>query len=127
MKSKIYNIISLNARGLRNKHKRSKLLLWSRQQKCDVLLLQETYWTADMEKVINCEWNGTCFYSNGTNHARGVAVIIANDVSFSVESVIAGFEGRALMINGTLGKCDICIVCGVPHKKKITIYTAAAA
>lgn len=91
------------ARGLRNKHKRNKLVLWSCQQKCDDLLLQETYWTADMEKSIICEWNGTSFYSNGTNHARGVAVMIANDVSFSVESVIASFEGRALMINGTIG------------------------
>ena len=50
------------------------------------------------------------FFSNGTNHSRGVAVMIANHVHFNVESVIEGFEGRALLINATIEKCKVCLV-----------------
>ena len=110
MGSKICHVISLNVRGLRNKQKRSKLFLWNRENKCDILFLQETFWTADLHKEIMYEWNGPCFLSNGTNHARGVAVMIANHVDFNAESVIEGFDGRVVMINATIEKCKICLV-----------------
>ena len=45
MKSKLLHICTVNSKGLQSSEKRNRLIEWSKQQKCDILLLQETHFT----------------------------------------------------------------------------------
>ena len=46
-----FNIIFLNARGLRGTKKRSDLFYWLKEKQYDICLLQETYWTNDIKQT----------------------------------------------------------------------------
>ena len=107
-----FNLISLNVRGLRSKEKRDEILLWCKHQKSDIILLQETYWTDDILKIIRNEWKGQCFFGNGTNHSRGVAILISSTFPLQItsESVLLNPDGRAIMMNVIGNNCKLCIV-----------------
>ena len=44
-------MLSLNARGLRSLEKRKSLLIWLQKQNADIIFLQETYSTKDIENI----------------------------------------------------------------------------
>ena len=45
-----FSILSLNVRGLRDKFKRKKLFNWFKDIKTDIILLQETYSSMEIEE-----------------------------------------------------------------------------
>ena len=47
-----FNLLSLNARGIRDYFKRKSIFTWVKQQNTDIVFLQETYSTPDIEN----EW-----------------------------------------------------------------------
>ena len=47
------HIISINTQGLRDFNKRSRLREWAHSQKSDILFLQETHFTYEIENEIN--------------------------------------------------------------------------
>ena len=102
-----FNLISLNVRGLRSKEKRDAIFLWCNHQNVDIILLQETYWTDDILKIIRNEWKGHCYFCNGTNHSRGVAVLISKTFSLpiTITNVLYNCDGRAIMINVIVNHC----------------------
>ena len=79
-----FKLISLNVRGIRSATKRKALLLWLNKQKADVVFLQETYRTKEVEPVCNTQWKGKMFYSHGTNHSCGV--LVRDDLEFKLNS-----------------------------------------
>ena len=48
----IVHLISLNAQGLRNISKRARLKEWIFQQKADIIFLQETHFSLDIELLL---------------------------------------------------------------------------
>ena len=48
--------------------------MWLSQQKADIIFLQETYSTEEVEDIWNTQDNGKSFYSHGTNHSCGVMI-----------------------------------------------------
>ena len=72
-------IASLNVRGLQNKNKRNRIFQYFKSQKYDVILLQETYSTAQDESEGKKKWQGTAFFSSLNNHKCGVAILCTHD------------------------------------------------
>ena len=68
-------IVSLNVRGLQKKKKRTSIFNWCRKSKPDLILLQETHSTKDVEIKWQHEWGGNILYSHGLNNSRGVAIL----------------------------------------------------
>ena len=54
MANATFNMISLNVRGLNNLSKRKVVLRWLAKGKYDIILLQETHSTLELERV----WHG---------------------------------------------------------------------
>lgn len=71
-----YNLVSLNVRGLNNVNKRKAVFRWLQKSKYDVILLQETHTTLDVESVWRSDWKGPVFFSHGTSNSRGCAILI---------------------------------------------------
>ena len=52
------NILTLNVRGLNDISKRHNIYQWIKDQKSDIILLQETYCTKKLEPILINEWEG---------------------------------------------------------------------
>jgi exonuclease III len=66
-------IVSLNVRGLANLKKRRSIFNWCKRSYTDLILLQETHSTSDVETQWRHEWGGNIYFSHGT-HNRGVYI-----------------------------------------------------
>ena len=43
--------------------------MWLKEQKSDIIFLQETYSTAEVEEIWRTKWQGKIFLSHGTGHS----------------------------------------------------------
>ena len=78
--------LSLNVRGIRGNQKRNSLFEWLNSQQADIILLQETFFTKEMEHRVQNEWKGKCFHSYGTNHSKEVSILIEQNLDIAVKS-----------------------------------------
>ena len=66
---------TLNVRGLRDNNKRRATFIWLRSKKLQVIFLQETHCTKQLETYWKSEWGGKAWFSSGTERARGVGIL----------------------------------------------------
>ena len=104
------HFISLNVRGLRNKEKRSQIFKWSKHQKVDVLFLQETYWSCEIENIVRSEWRGPCFFEHGSNHSRGVSILFNDKLNVKDIVVKCRMNGQLLMLGAKIHDNDMILV-----------------
>ena len=112
------HFVSLNVRGIRNKQKRNKILLWLRQQKSDVIFLQETFLSKDLEKTIYAEWNGPCYFNHGSHHSRGVAILIRKNLNLNVHNVYHKYDGRIIGIRISIEENNYLCILMYMHQQK---------
>ena len=95
-------IISQNCNGLRNKMKRQLCFRWFKKQNADIVLVQETHWSKDIEHIIKNEWKGSVFFNHGNHNARGVAILTKRQSNIRYLSDFKDQYGRYLII-----ECEI--------------------
>ena len=86
MNNVCFNVLSLNVRGIRDLDKRKSIFTWARNQKADIIFLQETCSTADVFDSWKFQWPGDMYYSHGSNHSRDVLVLIRIQISPTAQS-----------------------------------------
>ncbi len=91
--------VTLNVRGLRDKVKRKCIVEWAKQQKADVLMLQETHVTDDIVNEFDKDWSGLTYHSFGSSRARGVSILFRKGLKVTVTDVKRDSEGRKLAVS----------------------------
>ena len=66
---------SFNVRGLRNERKRRAIFDFLKRKQYDIIFLQETHSTKDIEIKWKKEWGGEISFSNFTSMARGTMTL----------------------------------------------------
>ena len=89
---------SLNVRGLNNNVKRQAIFTWARKKKFDVLLLQETYCAIELENKWKNEWGGTIVYANGSNHSKGVMIMLKPGLDYKIQRQKCDTNGRFIFL-----------------------------
>lgn len=104
------SILSLNVRGLREQTKRMSIFSYLKDQKANVYFLQETYSELADENVWKNEWGGKVFFSHGTNHSKGVCILISPSTNYQIDYSYANTSGRIILITLVLGlqKVSLC-------------------
>ena len=92
------SFLSVNSQGLRADDKRSSVFTYFTRNRFDIILLQETYWTLDMESKIKSEWKGNVFFNHGTNISRGVAILVSSQLDHIISDTKRDNEGRILNV-----------------------------
>ena len=92
-----FKILSLNVRGLRSPTKRKALFLWLDQRRYDIVFLQETYSTPDVEDIWRTQWQGKLYFSHGSNHSRGVMILARSDLDLRLKSIKSDDDGRFII------------------------------
>ena len=91
-------LLSVNSQGLRSPDRRKTAFSYFLRHRPDVILLQETHWTDELEMQIQREWDGEVVFNHGTNTARGVAILLHSRLECSVKQKRSDNEGRILNI-----------------------------
>ena len=94
-----FKMISLNVKGLNNSVKRQKILNWLSRRSPDIVFLQQTFCTKKVENVWKREWKGDVYYSHGTNHSKGVMVMIKEKVDYEVKECIIDINERFIILD----------------------------
>ena len=110
MANATFNMISLNVRGLNNLSKRKAVLRWLAKGKYDIILLQETHSTLELERVWHDDWSGPIFFSHGTSSSKGCCILIRDTLDFKPISLLAANDGRMLIIQCLVANDPVTIV-----------------
>lgn len=96
-------------RGIRDQAKRS-IFSFLKDQKVNILFLQETYSEPNDENVWKEEWGGELFFSHGTKHSKGVCIVINPTVQNQVDYSYSNYLGRIVLITISLNgqKLTLC-------------------
>ena len=73
--SNVISLLSWNVRGINDETKRKSVFRFLRNTKSDVMLLQETYSTKEVETKWTREWGNSIIFAHGTNHSKGVMIL----------------------------------------------------
>lgn len=95
------NIVTANVRGLRTRDKFKALLKALSDNNVHVCLLQETYLTDELTNRVEimCDKKYVCISSYGTNHSRGVSVLIQNVNGIRIINKRCDNDGRLILVN----------------------------
>ena len=92
-----FKLLSLNVRGVRAATKRKVLFTWLNERRYDIIFLQETYSTVDVEDICiwRTPWRGKLFFAHGSNHSCGVMILVRSDLDFNPRTISCDDEGRS--------------------------------
>ena len=83
---------------MRSSSKREALFCWLNERKYDVVFLQETYSTIDVESIWKTQWPGKLYLSHGSNHSCGVMILVKDDLDFKLNSLSSDAKGRYIIM-----------------------------
>ena len=101
-----FKMLSLIARGICSPEKRDALLIWLQKQKVDIIFLQETYNTKEVENNWKRQWKGPMFFAHVSNHNCGVLVLVRDSLEFEMKSIITDDNGRYILLNAKVQGSD---------------------
>ena len=114
-----FKMLSLNVRGIRSFEKRKALFQWIKKENADIIFLQETYSTPDVEQIWKSQWRGEMFFGHGTTNSRGVLVLVKESLDCEIKVCKQNNEGRFIILTGTVqGQPLFLVNIHVPNKNK---------
>ena len=87
----------MNVRGIKK-----RILEWCKHKQGDIVFLQETYSTPEVEARWRLEMGGSVYFSHGTNHSRGVLMRIAPNMNINVKELNIDEDGRYIIFKGDI-------------------------
>ena len=105
----ILHLITVNVQGLRDKQKRNRFYEWSKNQKANVILVQETHFSDELIPYIRSEWKGEILHSIGTSQSRGVSIFIHEKLHAEIIDSVIDNNGRYIITNLKINDNVYCI------------------
>ena len=104
---------------LRNQVKRRSIFCFLKDQNCEACFLQETYSEPNDETIWRNEWGGVIFFSHGSNHSKGVCILINPSLNCTFENSHKDQNGRIVSVDVCLdeSKFSLCNIY-VPNDQK---------
>ena len=103
-------ILSFNVNGLGEIRKRTDTLDTLKRKNANIIMLQETHWTSDLEEQIAKEWGFDCIVNGSATNKNGVAILFCNNFEFTVHNIIRGNNGSFLILDITFLKKRLTLV-----------------
>ena len=98
-----FKMLSLNVRGIRSLDKRKALFNWLAKEKSDIIFLQETYSsTPGVENIWKSQWRGDIFFSHGSEHSKGVIILLKEKFDCEVKVHREDEQGRFIILKGRI-------------------------
>ena len=99
---------SFNTNGIRQKQKRSAIFQWLATLNRNILFLQETHSSRDIEIQWKSELcNKQLFFSHGTTAARRVCIALSDNIDVKIIEEISDDCGRFLLLHIEICNCEM--------------------
>ena len=85
-------LYTLNARGLRGNQKRREIFSFLKRKQFDIIFIQESHSSPDIEKTWKNEWGGNISFSHHTSKSRGAMTLFKKDIQ--IKEHVSDSEGR---------------------------------
>ena len=92
-------MLSWNVKGLNSPVKRCRVFNHIKTLKADIIFLQETHLKNDDHKRLKNKWINQIYHSKFNSRARGVAILIKNNVQFTASEIKVDTNGRYIIKN----------------------------
>ena len=116
-------ICSFNASGLRNKQKFKSVLKYFKQNKVDIIFLQETHLVQDDRDYVNKIWEGDYHLSGESKNSKGLLTLFSKNVRTENITLIKSAERYIIScVNIEKDKNIILINIYAPYECKERIY-----
>ena len=105
------SLISFNLNGCADKSKQNEIAQHLLQTNSDIILLQETHFTAGDENRWNLLWGNHIFFCHGTSASGGMAILLSpkiKNASFIKERTL--LPGRCQYVNITINNQNLHII-----------------
>ena len=86
-----------------------QIFTYLKRQKADIYCLQETYSNELDEKIWPAEWGGKVVFSHGSQHSRGVCMLLKPKSLLPLTNSRADSDGRYIIAEFAVGDEIICI------------------
>ena len=93
------SIASFNCQGLQNKDKRYDIINYLKNMGAKVICLQETHLTNSDLYWLKPIWEGEIFLNGCKTNARGVAILISNNIEHKVSHSEGDAIGNMLLLD----------------------------
>ena len=89
-------------RGLNDNFKRRKIFRYLHEKRVDIALVQETHSTKNVEKIWKNEWGGKIYFDHGESNARGVAILMGNNIPVEIKKCMGSQTGPFLILEAVI-------------------------
>ena len=114
-----FKMLSLNVRGIRSFDKRKALCNWIAKERSDIIFLQETYCTPEVENIWKSQRRGSVFFSHGSQHSRGAIILLKENCDCEVNMYREDEQGRLLILKAFIqGRSFVLVNIYAPNKIK---------
>lgn len=100
-------IISWNISGCNHVIKRKKILIYLKQNKSDIAMLQETHLSAEESEILKWGWIGQVYSSTFNTRSRGVTILIREGLDIKVHKTYNDKEGRWIALDSKPRRTEI--------------------
>ena len=111
-------IVTYNVRGLGDFSKRKDIFHFLRNEKSDIICLQELHVTKEKENMFRNQWGGRAWFSSRNGSSGGVGILLQNKAACNCIDVINDKDGSIIIITLDLNglKLKVINIYGPPHK-----------
>ena len=74
------HLCTFNVNGLCMRDKLRAIYQKLRDSLYDIIFIQETHCTVDIQHIWKSEWRGDAIFANGTSNSRGVAILFSKNL-----------------------------------------------
>lgn len=101
---------SYNVNGLQNRAKRKQVFTLLKEHKLDIVMLQESHSTDNLEHLWKAEWGGQMYCSHGSSESRGVMILFWRALDYTVSNIYKDPQGRAIILEILIQKTSYLLV-----------------
>lgn len=117
-------MVTFNVNGIRDTDKRRAIFNYLKHFNSQIVLLQETHSSPEVEKVWSNEWGRKIIFNHGTNTAKGVALLIQRGFPMEIEDYRFDIEGRYLVMDVNIeGRRFVLVNIYAPNEDDAQFYT----
>ena len=88
----------MNCRGLGQFHKRRDIFSFLKDKDYSIYLLQDTHFSNGIEDRVKQEWGYDSYFSSFSSNARGVAIMIKNNIEYKLIDLTKDINGNYLIL-----------------------------
>ncbi len=92
-------IVSMNCRGLGDKHKRTDVLNYLRKKNFSIICLQDTHINNKMKDIFRAEWGYEALICPYQSNSRGVAILFRDNFEYKVNKYKIDKRGNYIIAN----------------------------